>query len=108
MMLAPGVKKGLLKAQAHDGIANLNDTAVAILAAHFDFDYEPTNLPPRERKNSDYTCWSMPLALRDRISDRLRAENRRRRRRNEAALSRADFLNDVFLSYLDARRSVPV
>lgn len=104
MTLAPGVKQRLLKVAAKDGMANLNDTGVAILAEHFGLDYEPTGRSPRELKDSDYTNWSMPLALRDRIGDRLRAENKRRRRRSEPALSRADYLNAIFIDYLDARR----
>ena len=105
MTLRAGVKAELLAYGEASGFANLNDTATTILAEHFGLKYEPLGTASRARRDSDYVCWSVPISLRDRINDRLRTENRRRRRSGAGALNRDDYLNDIFRSELDARRS---
>ncbi len=105
MTLTPGLKAELLELQAELGMANLNDAATSVLATHFAMVYEPLGTTPRPLRESDYVCWSVPIRLRDRINDKLRTENRARRRRSEDPLNRDDYLNQIFRDYLDARRS---
>lgn len=105
MTLSPGLKAELLELRGELGMANLNDVATSILAGHFSLEYEPLGTTPRPLRDSDYVCWSVPLNLRDRINDRLRSENRRRRRRGEDALNRDEYLNAIFRDELDTRRS---
>lgn len=102
--LEPEVKERLAQL-ADERESNLNDVGVAILAERFDFTYEPTGIRSSGVGPSERVCFEMPLALRDRVNDRLTSENRSRRRRGEARLNQGSFLNAVLRDYLDAQPS---
>lgn len=99
MTLEPGLKAALLRVS--EG-RNMNDTAVAALASHYGLDVEPTGLPPRPLSASDSVCWSMPAKLRDRITDDLTRENRKRRRRGEPKLTQGELVNRILREQVGA------